>query len=435
MELYTADWIIPIATEPLRDGAVLADSGRILFVGSRGQAEFLPESRSALRTDLGKAVILPGLVNVHTHLELTAFRGYVEDLGFRDWITKVTRTRAERFAEEDLFRSALLGAAEAIRSGITTVADTGDSGGPFDALRASGLRGIAYREVFGADPKDAETSLSGLRAKVDQMRQAETPLVRVGVSPHAPYTVSAKLFAATAEYAVADGLDVCIHTAESEAEQLLMLRGEGDFAERLRARSIPWETPGKSTISYLNDLGVLQCSPLLVHCVRADDRDISLISASRSRVAHCPRSNAKLGHGIAPFASFVAAGIKLGIGTDSVASNNRCDLLGEAGFAALLSRSITQSFDHPTARDMLRLATLGGAEVLGLESEIGTLEPGKAADLVAVSLNGAHNQPVSEPEAALVFSALPSDVILTVIAGNVLHSSKSPLPSPILESL
>src|SRR5919202_5012781 len=399
-KIYSARWVLPVVSEPFEGGAVAVEGARVAGVGAR--AELAERFPSAEVLDLGEAAILPGFVNCHTHLELTAMRGFLEpeEGDFFAWLRKITVARRERMTPEDLYASAAWGAIEAARAGITTVADASDAGATtMRALRDVGLRGVVFQEAFGPDERQARERFEKAREKVALLRGGETALVTLGLSPHSPYTVSRPLLELLAEFAHGERLPVMMHAAESEAERLFMLEGRGPFAESYAARGFAFRPPGVSTIRHLRQTGILKTRPLLAHCVRVDEPDIRLIEEHGASVAQCPKSNAKLGHGRAPLAGLLRAGVAVGLGSDSVASNNTCDLLEEARFAALASRAAGDTLEGERmtlegeraaleggrmigADDALRLLTRGGARALKLAHAFGALAEGLEADLI-----------------------------------------------------
>jgi len=406
--IYSARWVLSSSASAIENGAVAIEGQRVAAVGPG--TEIVERFPGFQIESLGDAVILPGLVNTHTHLELTALRGYLEneEKDFFSWLRKLTVARLERMTPDDIRVSATWGACEAVRAGITCVADASDSALlSMQALREVGLRGVVYQESFGPDARLARENFEKLKAKLEELCALENELVRAGVSPHAPYTVCAPQLEMIAELAQAQGLPVMMHAAESAAEDLLLREGCGVFAEGLAKRSIEWNAPGVSTIQYLKQVGILETRPLLAHCIRVDDDDIQVLRDTGCTVAHCPKSNAKFGHGRAPLAKFIQAGVAVGLGSDSVASNNSCDILEEARFATLLSRA---AGEHVSATEALEAATNGGQ-----------LSEGAPADLTAVSLSGSHQTPSYDPVATLIFSSSGRDVILTVVGGREVY--------------
>jgi 5-methylthioadenosine/S-adenosylhomocysteine deaminase len=424
-KLYCARWVLPMAGGPIADGAVAVGGTSIVGVG--GRAEVSERFPGAEVEDFGEAAVLPGIVNCHTHLELTAMRGFLEaeEGDFFAWLRKITLARGGLMTADDIYASAASGAAEALRAGVTCVGDASDAGAVvMQTLRDAGLRGVVFKEAFGPDARAAVEQFEKARAGIDALRARETPLVTLGLSPHAPYTVSAPLLEMFARYAAAERLPLMMHAAESAAEELLMREGRGPFAEGFAARGIEFDAPRASTVRHLAASGILDARPLLAHCIRVDEEDIRLLADRGARVAHCPKSNAKLGHGRAPLAAMLGAGVAVGLGSDSVASNNTCDMLEEARFAVLASRAAGDTLEGGRmlgAADALRLATLGGAEALGLAGRIGALAEGLDADLVVVRLDGPHQRPAYDPASALVFASSARDVALTVVAGRELY--------------
>jgi 5-methylthioadenosine/S-adenosylhomocysteine deaminase len=378
----SAGWVLPVDGPPIERGAVLVGpDGYIERVGPNPE---VPAPAGVPRVDAPEAAILPGLVNTHTHLELTGFDALVPEDDFFRWISRLREIKEKR-PREAYLEAAERGLRDCWASGVTTVADTGDRGVVAAAMAALGGSGIAYQEVFGPHPDQCAGSLDELRLTVEAMRHHATGRVRIGVSPHAPYTVSAPLYRETARWARAAGLPMAVHLAESSAEAEFLRAGTGSFAEAWRRRGVPLPEARQSPVELLASQEVLGPSTLCIHVVQVDAADIRRLARAGAAVAHCPRANRRHGHGAAPLADLLAAGIRVGLGTDSVASVTPLDLFAEARAARGLAGL--------TSADALALCTAGGAGALGLESEIGTLTAGKRADIVVVDLEGSGADP------------------------------------------
>jgi cytosine/adenosine deaminase-related metal-dependent hydrolase len=375
----------PVSGPDINDGTVVVEDDLVTFVGPRSSA---PPGKDV---ELGDVILAPGLVNAHTHLDLTVLRGRFDGLAFFEWIRALTAARAE-LSPEQLLESARAGIRDGLLAGITTYADTAPNDAPFDAMRELGVRGIAYREVFGPDPKQCAASMAGLREAVSAMRSRETELVHVGVSPHAPYSVSDDLFAAAALFASEERLPLATHVAESLDESQLVADGNGAFADFLRGREIAVAPRGRTPIDMLARNGVPGANALLIHCICCDERDIATIAQHECGAATCPMSNRYFGHGTAPVEAMRAAGVRLGVGTDSMASNERMDVLHEARLALGAAAGERAAWE---------LATLGGARALRLDRLVGILEIGKQADLAAFPRDAPPDQPTRATFAAV----------------------------------
>lgn len=406
-----APWVLPIEGPPIRDGAVLLDAGgRIAAVGA---AAALPTPPGVPAESLPDAVLLPGLINVHTHLELTGLEHQVPEADFPSWIRHLIALKAARTPAEFL-AAARQGLRDCWAAGVTTIADTGDSGAVIEALAEAGGSGIAYHEVFGPHPDQADEAMAGAVRRLAELSRFTSARVRLGVSPHAPYSVSGPLYTRVADHARKAGLPLAVHLAESEEESLLLERGSGGFARAWEGRGIPLPPPpGRTPVAWLDEHGVLSARTLCIHLVRVGAADIEILRRGGVAVAHCPRSNLRHAHGSAPLAALLTAGLRVGVGTDSVASVAPLDLLAEARAARALGAL--------GAEQALRLVTWDAARALGLEQEIGSLQPGNWGDLTAFRL------PVSSdaehlPEAVL--SLGPDAVLLTCLAGREMYRRK-----------
>jgi 5-methylthioadenosine/S-adenosylhomocysteine deaminase len=406
MTVLSADWVLPVSGPPVPDGAVAIEDGRILAVGPAAE---LGEGRR-----YAEAAIIPGLVNAHSHLEYAVYAGFGDGLPFGDWISLHVE-RKSRIDPDDMDDIARLGAFECLRSGITAVGDCSFSGAAATACAELGLRGTIYLEVFGDGASAVAERFEPMRERI---AGALSERVRLGISPHAPYTCSLALYRACHEL----DLPVATHLAESEAENEFLRTGGGTWEAFADMLVRPLGTTG---IRALASEGLLGGQVVAAHCVMVDDEEIDLLAEHGVAVAHCPRSNALLGLGIAPVADLLAAGIRVGIGTDSPASTPSFDMFEELRMAVALARLRSHGSDAMSSQQALELATLGSAAALGLDDELGSLEPGKQADLAVVSLEGSPYVPWEDPAAAVVMGGSAPRVLLTVVGGEVRYEAET----------
>ena len=401
-----ADWVLPIAGPPIRDGAVLFDdAGRLQAVG---RAADVPRPETAAQEHLGPGVaLLPGLVNTHSHLELTGFAGQIAEPDFQRWIAAVIRIKAGR-SDDEFVAAACRGIAAMWAAGVTTVCDTGSTGAVLIALREMAASGIAHHEVFGADPAVVEPAMKRFAADLDRLAHHATGRVALGVSPHAPYTVSGALYQASCELARAHGVPIAVHTAEPPAESALLADFTGIFADEFRRRGVPRPTSEPiSPVAFMERYRVWGPRTLCIHAIHTDAADTAVLARHGVAIAHCPRSNSFHHQAHAPVERYRAAGLRIGLGTDSELSVDPPDLLAEA--AAARERV------GWTAAEAVHALTLGGAAAIGRDSDSGSLVPGKWADMVALRL-AADRDPTEA-----VLSARRDDVVVTWLAGREVY--------------
>ncbi len=398
MRILAADWVLPIDAPPIERGAVAFEDGRIIAVGAvaaLGSADEVYEG----------AVIVPGFVNAHSHLEYAVYAGFGDGLEFGPWLA-LHVARKGRIELDEMRAIARLGAVECLRSGTSTVGDASFVGAAAEACAELNLRAIVYLEGFGRRSNLGDR-FRERRARIEHLIDGG---VRLGVSPHAPYTTTLDAYAAATEL----GLPLATHLAESVAEREWLLSGTGPW-EPLREILVP--PIGTTGVRLLAEHGLLGPHVVAAHCVHVDEEEIRLLAENDVAIAHCPRSNAILGCGIAPLRRLIDAGLRVGLGTDSPASTPSFDMFEEMRMAVYAARARERRADALSATQALELATLGAARALRLETEVGSLTPGKSADLTVVSLQGSPFSPIEDPAAAVVFGGSPDRILCTVTQG------------------
>jgi len=390
------------------DGAVAIRGGRILAVGPRGLIERRYRARRTI--DASGHLVLPGLVNAHTHAAMTLFRGVRDDCDLMTWLTKFLFPLEARFVSTRFVRcGALLACWEMIASGTTTFAD-----GYFfqeetaRAAEEAGLRAVVGQGIFDVATPDAKDAGEGLaRAERFLSEWRGHPRITPALFPHSCYTVGPETFWKAQALAERFDAPILTHLSESAGEVATVR-----------------ERYGRTPVRHLAGLGVLDRRVTAAHAVAVDEEEIGLLASAEAGVVHCAESNMKLASGVAPIARMLAAGIRVGLGTDGAASNNDLDLFGEMGSVARLHK--VQALD-PTAvpaRQVVRMATIGSAAALHREADIGSLEAGKRADLIVVEASGPNALPLYDPYSYLVYAARSDAVRTVVVEGRVVMEGR-----------
>ena len=396
---------------PLANGTLFIKDGRIEKIGTA--RDFTgPRYQCAERIDAGNGVILPGLVNAHTHAAMTLFRGYADDLPLKQWLfEKIFPLEARVLSPDTVYWGSMLGCLEMIASGTTCFMDGYFfQDGTVRAAHEAGLRALVAQGVIDfpapgvPDPKD---SLNIARAFVEKWR-GFSELIQPGLFCHSPVTCSRGTLEKALEISLEGHAPLQIHLSETIEEVHTLM-----------------EDTGKRPVPYLDDLGFLNSRLIAAHAIHLTDEEIALLGERDVKVAHVPESNMKLSSGVAPVKKMLDTGIAVGIGTDGSASNNDLDLFLEMDIAAKLGKVATMDPVCLNAREVLRMATAGGASLLGLEKKIGTLEEGKRADIIVVDLDGPHLRPLYDPYSTLIYSASGADVKDVIVNGCIVMKDRN----------
>lgn len=400
-----ARWVATVSGDVLENACVIVNQGKIIDI--LPTAEVDGRYRPADDVDLSEHLLLPGLVNLHTHAAMTLLKGYADDLPLMEWLEKHIWPAEKRALSEQFVRDGtLLACAEMLAGGVTCFCDMYFyPGAAANAVMQSGMRanlGVVVLEFATPYASDAEDYLmKGLEAR-DAWRSH--PLLSASLAPHAPYTVSNRSFETIVTYAEQLGLGIHTHLHETV----------GEIAQSL-------EQYGVRPIRRLADLGVLGPGLVAAHCVHFDEQEMELLAGYGCHVAHCPASNLKLASGMAPVSTMKRHGINVGIGTDGSASNNRLDVFADMRLTALLAKGVSGSASALPAQEVLRMVTLDAARALGLDDKIGSIEVGKHADLTAVRIAGPEMLPCYDPVSHLVYVAGREHVTHTWVAGELLY--------------
>ncbi|MFV1950745.1 MAG: amidohydrolase family protein [Nitrospinota bacterium] len=372
-----AKWIIPVSSPPLEDGVIIIRKGRIAFIGKKGDC---PDLYCDEIIDCQQQIVMPGLVNPHTHLALSGLKGRIrQGSGFTDWIREVV-SYTRKMSREEIISCVKRGIDELVSAGTTTIGDISRSGYSWKILKESGLRGIVYIEVIGFNRSQREKEMESLRVCAESL--SLNGKMTFGVSPHSPYTLSRELLKESYGFAAERDYPVAIHIAETVPESEFIEKGTGEIRDLMIEFGLwdeGWSPPGDSSVRYLNNLGVLK-GILGIHLNYVDDHDLALLKENEVSVIFCPGSNQWFGRDIRyPLSGFLERGINVALATDSLASNWRLNLFEEM-------HRTNNLFPQLDYHHIIEMCTINGARALNMENQIGTLSIGKYADIAIIDL-------------------------------------------------
>ena len=425
--LLCAQYILPITSNPFPFGAILVRNGKIVDIGSAETLRLRYPDEEV--RDYGTAALLPGFVDAHTHMEYSGMRGVVHDEPYASWTVHLMK-KEPLMTSHDWYDSAIFGGLDALSSGVTTVADITDTGASLDAVQKLGLRGVIYREVGAADQNRVDHAIRTAERDInDWMGRVDSGRVTVGIAPYALYTCHPLVFKRVAEVAGND-LPVAIHLAGSREEYRFVKYGAAPFGKveesftRGYVETPPWLPTGVSPVRYALNWGALDPGNILaIHAVHVDPEDIAILHDHDVAIATCPRCNAQLGMGVAPVMEYRKLGMRVGLGTDSPAATDSTDMISEMRIGMLVHRAVDASAGGGfiTAQEMLEMATIGGARALRMDDQIGSLEIGKKADIIAVDMAGSLHPSTEDPVSAVVNTSSGQDVCMTMVGGKILY--------------
>lgn len=419
-----ARYVVPVSSEPIENGAILVRDGKIVDVGTSVMMRLrYPEEEYK---DFGMAALTPGFIDLYARIEDAVLRGLIRDVPFVQWRKDIMELR-NRISSEEAYDSAFLGGLEALSAGVTTIADTTDSGAAVFAAQDCGLRGVFYREAGAIDKRLVNYAMKKMDSDLDKWSQnIDADRITLGVAPLPVYECHPEFYREVAKYANAhNDLPIAMLLAGSDEEFHFVKDGAtGGLDNTIDQRGFvevpPWLPTQVTPVNYVLNWGLFEAKNVtMIYGVCVNDDDIRALKKYDVGVCACPSLNAQLGMGVAPVSEYLCYGMRVGLGTGAPGSVDYLDIMSEMRLELLIQRALSHG-EFLDSQTMIEMCTIRAAEVLRIEDKIGSLEVGKCADIVAIDLSGSHQTPTTDPVSALLGSASNGDIAMTMVGGKIL---------------